>query len=258
MFWLSWQREYAGIRRPQRPISWEPDTARQRAPSRPPWCVWPSYPWWDIRSVPADMFSMPIDTILSTALPSFCLIFVLQSIWQRIFSVKDDNGCVKAVFGSVPFVLATVILCIYVRHSGKLFISRHRTGYRYSPSGGEGTSEADRGHSSLRRRCHYYHNGRLHAVVLLFQSCDRYLSRIYQQGRLRSASSENEQRRKCLRFSAASKSQGGPLRFVMVLRPAYRQPLPAAPLPYFHKIREELPTIPSIDFVFLFVYYINM
>lgn len=64
----------------------------------------------DIDPARMNMFSMPFDKIMSTALPSFCLVFVLQPIWQRIFSVKDDSGCVRAVFVSIPFVLATVML----------------------------------------------------------------------------------------------------------------------------------------------------
>lgn len=64
----------------------------------------------DVDPARMDMFSMPLDQIMSTALPAFCLVFVLQPIWQRIFSVKDDNGCVKAVLASIPFVLATVML----------------------------------------------------------------------------------------------------------------------------------------------------
>lgn len=57
-----------------------------------------------------NLFSMSLNEILSTALPTFCQVFVLQPIWQRIFSVKDDRGCVKAVAVSVPFVLAAVML----------------------------------------------------------------------------------------------------------------------------------------------------
>lgn len=57
-----------------------------------------------------NLFSMSFNEIMSTALPTFCLVFVLQPIWQRIFSVKDDSGCVKAVVVSVPFVLTAVML----------------------------------------------------------------------------------------------------------------------------------------------------
>ena len=57
-----------------------------------------------------SLFSMSLNEILSNALPTFCLVFVLQPIWQRIFSVKDDKGCVKAVALSVPFVLGAVLL----------------------------------------------------------------------------------------------------------------------------------------------------
>lgn len=57
-----------------------------------------------------SLFSMSFSEILSNALPTFCLVFVLQPIWQRIFSVKDDKGCIKAVAVSTPFVLAAVIL----------------------------------------------------------------------------------------------------------------------------------------------------
>lgn len=57
-----------------------------------------------------NLFSMSFSEILSTALPTFCLVFVLQPIWQRIFSVKDDKGCVRAVIVSAPFVLAAVLL----------------------------------------------------------------------------------------------------------------------------------------------------
>lgn len=57
-----------------------------------------------------NLFSMSLNEIVSTALPTFCLVFVLQPIWQRIFSVKDDKGCVRAVVVSVPFVLGAVLL----------------------------------------------------------------------------------------------------------------------------------------------------
>lgn len=57
-----------------------------------------------------NLFSMSFGEIMSTALPTFCLVFVMQPIWQRILSVKDNRGCVKAVAVSVPFVLIAVML----------------------------------------------------------------------------------------------------------------------------------------------------
>ncbi len=62
--------------------------------------------------IKSNLFSMSVREMLSTGLPTFCLVFVMQPIWQRIFASKNNSECQKAVVLSVPFVTLIVFVLV--------------------------------------------------------------------------------------------------------------------------------------------------
>ncbi|MEG1602559.1 MAG: sodium:solute symporter family protein [Cloacibacillus sp.] len=54
--------------------------------------------------------------------PTFCLVFVMQPIWQRIFSCRDEASCKKAVFASVPALIFLVSVLAFTATIGAIVL----------------------------------------------------------------------------------------------------------------------------------------
>ena len=54
--------------------------------------------------------------------PTFCIVFVMQPIWQRIFSCKQEKSCKKAVFASVPALIFLVSVLAFTATIGAIVL----------------------------------------------------------------------------------------------------------------------------------------
>lgn len=67
-----------------------------------------------VAALPAEklsLFGSSFRDAMKVLFPTFCLVFVMQPIWQRIFSCKDERSCKISVVASVPaliFLVATL------------------------------------------------------------------------------------------------------------------------------------------------------
>lgn len=64
-----------------------------------------------IAALPAEKLSLfggSFRDAMKVLFPTFCIVFVMQPIWQRLFACRDEHSSRKAVFSSVPVLLFLV------------------------------------------------------------------------------------------------------------------------------------------------------
>ena len=67
-------------------------------------------------ALPAERFSLlggSFRDAMKVLFPTFCLVFVMQPIWQRIFSCRDEKTCRIAVSASVPALIFLVAILAF-------------------------------------------------------------------------------------------------------------------------------------------------
>ena len=76
-------------------------------------------------SLPAAKLSLTgnsFNEAMKVLFPTFCLVFVMQPIWQRVFSGKNDRESKKAVFISAPVVLLLVTVLAFTATVGAILL----------------------------------------------------------------------------------------------------------------------------------------
>lgn len=82
-------------------------------------------------ALPAEKLSLTGSSFkdsLKVLFPTFCLVFVMQPIWQRIFSGKNESECKKAVFASVPALLFLVTAIAFIATLGAIILPNLQDG----------------------------------------------------------------------------------------------------------------------------------
>jgi len=78
-----------------------------------------------IAALPAEKLSLTGSSFrdaMKVLFPTFCLVFVMQPIWQRIFSGKNESECKRAVFASVPALLFLVTAIAFIATLGAIIL----------------------------------------------------------------------------------------------------------------------------------------
>ncbi|MFA0889180.1 MAG: sodium:solute symporter [Synergistales bacterium] len=71
--------------------------------------------------LPVDRLSLTGSSLgeaMKVLFPTFCLVFVMQPIWQRVFACKDEKASKRAVTASVPALLVMISILAFIATLG--------------------------------------------------------------------------------------------------------------------------------------------